>query len=163
MLPVPNPLSGNTMCFLSLPALAPGFVKCSQGITEGQNPSGAQHLQPPLTSGTRAGAGSISWVRGGKGCGDPEPALGMESGVLQVPVSGMQPGPVRYCFTQGEGKGVLRKLKGRCWSGFIPSTLNNTVVPEKLWSGARCILVMLLNLVEDPACIFPCPHKLTSS
>lgn len=54
------------MCFLSLPALAPGFVKRSQGSTEGQNPSSAQHLQSPLTSGTRAGAGSISWLRGGK-------------------------------------------------------------------------------------------------
>lgn len=54
------------------------------------------------------------------------------------------------------------KTEWRVLSGFIPSTLNNTMVLEKLWNGACCILVML-NLIKDSACIFLCPHKLTSS
>lgn len=61
------------------------------------------------------------------------------------------------------------KTEWRVLSGFIPSTLNNTMVLEKLWNGACCILVLnlmlnqMLNLIKDSACIFLCPHKLTSS
>lgn len=57
---MPNPLSENTICFLFLTAIALVIVKRSLGITEGQNPRGARHLQTPLTSEKCAGAGRIS-------------------------------------------------------------------------------------------------------
>lgn len=51
----------------------------------------------------------------------------------------------------------------QCLCVFIASTQNNATVREKLWNGVDCILLMSLNRVEAPACIFMCPHKLTSS
>lgn len=89
---VPNPLSENTRCFLSLAAVALVIVKGSPGITQGQDSGGAQHLQTPLTSDTHAGAGRISWL-GSQGWGAPgqrwERSLEV---ILNMPVSSLQAG-----------------------------------------------------------------------
>lgn len=154
VLPVPNPLSGSTMCFLSRPALAPGFVKRSRGSAEGQSPAPAARL----TSGTPAGAGSIPWLVG-SGAGAPEPRRnGGWSSPSACQRDAARARPAAPCPGRGEGA-KRRESAGPAHSqNSEPHRGSAEIVGwctldfsgVYFWNGARCILVML-NLVKDPA------------